>query len=126
MDNNWETTARKLLNFSAKRKLETRVVRAFFGLSLDAIGVIWLILLEWCPNRIREAKFHPQNLLLTLYYLRRYPTYEEAEIFSKKSAKTIRKIVWTGIDFLYNFLETVRKIFPFLSKFLIFFVFFPF
>lgn len=85
------------------KKPTKRAIKAHFGLAVETMAVIWVII-EPFKN---VYSFQPLHLLWVYYFLKTYPTEDQAANFCGVTRKTFRKYLWRVLVVLYQHLDTV-------------------
>lgn len=86
-------------------KWELRTRKALFGLSMMTLYFLWDTL--YMPFASQGLSL--EHLFWGLYFLRKYPTEDEAAAFWRTTRKTWREKVWTVLDILLATIRTVSS-----------------
>ena len=120
-DVDWEAEARVIQNRVSRvvgtTDMEARLFREFFGTSVDAVEIVWDLLIR---DDLLPEKGRPKHLLWALHFMKAYPKQGPGCSVVGASAgavdpKTFRKWVWAFIVAIAELEEVVVSIFYILT-----------
>jgi len=95
-------------NLFNHKRITHRLLRAFFGLEISAIVLIWKEISQYGKKHAVHLLTDIKGFLLTPHFLRKYPTLEEVEIFGRISRHTFLRQHDQCVALLYLSLNEVK------------------